>query len=86
MKIKGNGTIDFPEFIAMMARKMDDVETEDEARGAFGVFDKHGNGFISVEELKHIMTHLGEKLSEAEADEMVQVADIDGDGQINYEG
>ena len=31
----GNGVIDFPEFLTMMARKMKDTESEDEIREAF---------------------------------------------------
>lgn len=31
------------------------------------------------------MTTLGEKLTEEEVDEMIREADVDGDGQINYE-
>lgn len=31
------------------------------------------------------MTNLGEKLTEEEVDEMIREADVDGDGQINYE-
>ncbi|VDM99971.1 unnamed protein product, partial [Onchocerca ochengi] len=49
------------------------------------VFDKDGNGFISVAELRHVMTNLGEKLTDEEVDEMIREADIDGDGQVNYE-
>jgi len=52
---------------------------------AFMVFDKDGNGFISAAELRHVMTNLGEKLTDEEVDEMIREADIDGDGQVNYE-
>lgn len=55
----GNGQIDFPEFLTMMARKMKDTDSEDEIREAFKVFDKDGNGFISAAELRHVMTNLG---------------------------
>jgi len=55
----GNGTIDFPEFLTMMARKMRDTDSEEEIKEAFKVFDKDGNGFISAAELRHVMTNLG---------------------------
>lgn len=86
MTLPGNGTIDFPEFLTMMARKMKDTDSEEEIREAFRVFDKDGNGFISAAELRHVMTNLGEKLTDEEVDEMIREADIDGDGQVNYEG
>lgn len=70
----------------MMARKMKDTDSEEEIREAFRVFDKDGNGFISAAELRHVMTNLGEKLTDEEVDEMIREADIDGDGQVNYEG
>jgi len=81
----GNGTIDFPEFLTMMARKMKDTDSEEEIKEAFKVFDKDGNGYISAAELRHVMTNLGEKLTDEEVDEMIREADVDGDGQINYE-
>lgn len=33
-----------------------------------------------------MLTKMGEKLSEKEFDEMVRVADSNGDGRIDYEG
>ena len=67
----------------MMARKMKDTDSEEEIREAFKVFDKDGNGYISAAELRHVMTNLGEKLSEAEVSEMIREADVDGDGQVS---
>ena len=48
----GNGTIDFEEFLQMMAKKMKDSDNEEELREAFRVFDKDGNGYISGELLR----------------------------------
>ena len=49
------------------------------------MFDRDGNGFISAAELRHMMTNLGEKLTDEEVDEMIREADVDGDGQISHE-
>lgn len=44
-----------------------------------------GNGFINRQELAVVMMNLGEKLTGEEINSMIEEADIDGDGQINYE-
>jgi calmodulin len=84
--LTGSGAIDFPEFLTMMSRKLKDTDDDEEICEAFRVFDKDGNGFISAAELRHVMTNLGEKLTDEEVDDMIREADIDGDGQVNYEG
>ena len=48
----GKGLIDFNEFLQMMAKRADEHNEEDELREAFRVFDKNGNGFIKVAELR----------------------------------
>ena len=83
--IDGNGTIDFKEFLGLMARKMRDADTEEELIEAFKVFDRDGNGLISGNELQHVMNSLGENISQDEVEEMIKEADLDGDGYINYE-
>ncbi|GLV40786.1 Calmodulin [Carabus blaptoides fortunei] len=81
----GNGTIEFNEFLQMMSKKMKGADGEDELREAFRVFDKNNDGLISSNELRHVMTSLGERLSEEEVDDMIKEADLDGDGMVNYE-
>ena len=84
----GNGTIDFEEFIQMMpaaSRNERDENAEEEMREAFQIFDADGNGKITSDELRLIMENLGEKLTDEEITDMVKEADIDGDGEINYE-
>ncbi|KAF8655572.1 hypothetical protein HU200_061119 [Digitaria exilis] len=100
----GNGTIEFAEFLALMARKKktstsagaggdgggaaggdEDDDPDEELREAFKVFDKDQNGYISAAELRHVMINLGEKLTDEEVEQMIREADLDGDGQVNYD-
>jgi calmodulin len=66
----GIGTIDFPEFLSLMARKMKDTDTQEELNESLKVFDKNGDGMLSVRELKHMITQMGEKMSEEEFETM----------------
>ncbi|VFQ65303.1 unnamed protein product [Cuscuta campestris] len=81
----GNGTIEFPEFLNLMAKKIKETDAEEELKEAFKVFDKDQNGYISPTELRNVMINLGEKLSEEDVEEMIQEADLDGDGQVNFD-
>ena len=81
----GTGSIGFDEFANLMSKIYKNSDTEEELLEAFKVFDRDGNGLIDAAELKYVLTNLGEKLTDEEVDEMLREADIDGDGQINYE-
>ncbi|XP_022849765.1 calmodulin-like protein 8 isoform X1 [Olea europaea var. sylvestris] len=98
----GNGTIEFAEFLNLMANQIkikyvhicikskraffyQEDDAEEELKEAFKVFDKDQNGYISANELRHVMINLGEKLTDEEVDQMIREADQDGDGQVNYD-
>lgn len=47
-------------------------------------FDKDGNGFISSAELRHMLTSLGEKMTEEDVEALIHGQE-DSSGNINYE-
>lgn len=76
----------FADFLTLMARvpPLDPAVAERELMEAFRVFDRDGKGVIPTAELRHIVTSLGEKLTEGEADEMMCEADPDRSGSVDY--
>ncbi|KAL3874529.1 hypothetical protein ACJMK2_037534 [Sinanodonta woodiana] len=82
----GDGTIDFPAFLSMMdILRNTTTFMEEGIKEAFKVLDKDGDGFLNTTELRSVMIDIGEKLTDVEVDQMIQEADADKDGQINYE-
>merc|ERR1719449_297795 len=81
----GSGEIEFPEFLKLMASKLQDTDSIEEMREAFNVFDRDKGGTVSASELKHVMNNLGEQVTEEEVEEMIQEADADGDGELSFD-
>lgn len=82
----GDHEIDFQEFLILMSSKKGNNDDPDkELRDAFRVFDEDGNGTISRSELKKLMKNLGQALSDAELDAMMDEVDTDGNGEIDFE-
>ena len=82
----GNGKVSFEEFLDVFLRTMKDTnEAEEELREAFKVFDKEGNGFLLISDLRKALTELGDKLTEEEVDEMLRELELENDRYINYE-
>lgn len=56
----------------------------EEIKEAFDCFDINKNGYIGVAELKEIFSIINEEVSDEELDEMINLADKEGDGQVNW--
>jgi len=79
----GDGTIDFEEFVGMMTAKMSDKDSREGIQKVFNLFDDDSTGKISLRNLKRVAKELGETMTDAELLEMIERADLDGDGEIN---
>lgn len=75
-----DGTIDYSEFLRLMANKLKDAQTEEELLEAFKVFDIQGKQRFGEGELKEICQRLKCDFTSEEIKEMIAVADINGDG------
>uniref|UniRef100_A0A7S4MH05 EF-hand domain-containing protein n=1 Tax=Prymnesium polylepis TaxID=72548 RepID=A0A7S4MH05_9EUKA len=83
--LDGSGTIDFEEFVEMMTGKMGDRDSPEEIRRVFKLFDDDETGRISFRNLKRVARELGENMTDEELQEMINKADLDGDGEVNEE-
>ncbi|ELU13700.1 hypothetical protein CAPTEDRAFT_169155 [Capitella teleta] len=81
----GNGSIEFSEFLILIASRLKMEDMREEIRDAFGVFDKNNDGRLSTSELKDVLSSVGEKMSSDDINEMVAAADSRGTGMIDID-
>lgn len=80
-----NDTINFDEFCGMMVGRMPDKTSKEEILKLFRLFDEDGTGKISFRNLKKISAEVGENLTDDEVQEMIDEADRNGDGAVDFE-
>jgi len=76
------------EFIPIYSaiNKIEDPGTFNDFNEAFKTFDREGQGFISSAEIRHVLTCLGEKMSDDDVDDILAATDTqeDIDGNIKF--
>jgi calmodulin len=80
-----SGEIDFNEFKNVMAASFFKKYSSAELHAAFKKFDTDGNGYITTNELDHILSRMGRHLSRREIDAMIESLDSSGDGKISFD-
>jgi len=57
-------------------------QSGEEAKAAFSVFDTDGDGFIPADELRRVLTTMGEVMNDSEVNELIK--DAGGGNSINF--
>lgn len=83
-KKAGGGDCDFDGFkkviVPEMEKSKDNVE---QIADSFSAFDQDGSGFIPVTEFKHVLTTMGEPLTQEELAEVMTEVEV-AEGKIDY--
>lgn len=84
--LDGNGTVDFAEFLSLIAsqKKAQRQAEEDELLRAFRSCDTDGDGYLSAMEVRLMMKKIGEKITLEEAEDMIKEADENNDGMVDF--
>lgn len=85
----GEKAYKFEEFLPIYSavHKEKDTGTFADFNEAFKTFDREGQGFISAAEMRHVLTCLGEKLTDTDVDDIIKATDTreDLEGNVKYE-
>lgn len=82
-----DGFISFKEYLKIMQDNYKEVDLEKERmKAAFRYIDKDNDGFLTLKELKTILSHNNSGISDPEIEQFFKQIDTDGDGKIDYEG
>merc|ERR1712168_313811 len=85
----GSGQIEFPEFCQLCATFLvedPDIETmKKELKDAFRIYDKEGQGFITMDTLRGLISELLQPLTQEELDGIIEELDEDGSGTMDFD-
>jgi len=84
VNLKGKGDVDFNEFLEIVINRQGETrDIYDEILKGFEMFDFDGSGQISLGNLKRACQAAGIKFTQKELEEMLEEADVNGDGQVD---
>merc|ERR1711890_192836 len=85
----GSGEIEFGDFCQLCAKFLvedPDIETmKRELKDAFRIYDKEGQGYITTETLRGLISELLSPLTDDELDGIIEELDEDGSGTMDFD-
>lgn len=69
------GEVDLSTLVQLIGQKVTNppAESPENLREMFRMYDKDGSGYISAKEMRHLLTSVGEKLTDDEAEELLKM-------------
>ena len=85
--VNNEGQIYFNQFLKIMAKRLKNRKEDENKylKSLFSSLDRNNNGLISLHEIRYIVTHSNENISEKDIEIIMKEADTDGDGLISFE-
>ena len=80
----GSGEIDFREFCTLLAKRLQESESDEEMIEVFTMFDTDQDQRVDAEDLKRIFVELGYDASEEDCELLVKMHDADQDGYLDF--
>ena len=80
-----NQYISFDKFLVLLEKLLENQDSEEDIINEFKKLDKLGNGTISEQDLRQLMSNYDNALSSEEIEDIIQEANVDQNGYINIE-
>ena len=87
LDINNTNQIFFNQFLQIMAERIKNTRSGEDKylKSLFLSLDRNNNGIISIHEIRYIITHSNENITEEDIRQMMEEADTDGDGYISFD-
>jgi len=81
------GTIDLQTLVTLISRKVTNPPNESprDLQEMFRMYDSQGKGQISQANMVHLLTTVGEKLTDQEADDLLKISGCAKAGMVDYQ-
>ena len=84
LESNNNNLISFDNFLILLKNKLENQDSEEDIINEFRKLDKNGNGKITESDLRNLMSKYENPLSNEEIEEIIQEANVDSNGEIDY--
>ncbi|CAF3139794.1 unnamed protein product [Rotaria socialis] len=81
---KDAGVVEFDDFLKIILEHRSVENTSNEIMAAFQLYDTKKHGYIDAKQLRYILTHTGEKMTDRDVDLILRELNVTSDGRVVY--